>query len=176
MTAAFMTEAFELEPIGAPPQFAKLVKIYPEFLDMPGGNRSKSKAVTVNTERIINSLIRSVNREKYVRDIDRTGLADLWQPDHGGDCEDKALYFMQRLTEIRPIFFGSLRLAICELKRGPIHAVAIIESRHRDYVADPTLATYMVDWRRYPVKRWIMRQSHGHLWQTFNPKPEGEKN
>jgi len=175
MTTQFMEDAFELGRIIAPDQWTALVAQFPEFLQLGGAvRRTDAKTLTLALEKKINSMTRSINHYEYQRDIDRTGLADVWYPDRGGDCEDKALYLIQRLIEMQPEIAGSLRLAICELKNGPIHAVAVLETKDRDYVIDPTLATYMVDWRVYPVKNWVMRLGFKHLWQNFKPKKNGE--
>ncbi len=98
----------------------------------------------------------SVNRNRYVTDMDQYNVPEFWTEidSAGGDCEDYALK-KRRLLLDAGFPFDCLRIATCWDENGDYHAVLTV---------DTTQGTYVLDNRFSNVSSWVNLTQKGYIW------------
>lgn len=150
---------FKFGRVNAPPQWKQLLTIHLDLCATKEPAPCEFRRGRNQFE--LNKIVRFVERCTYTPDQGR----DKWRPDMNGDCEDKCLYLLREYQGHK--WFNSMRLAICKLHSGQDHAVLLFYTTDGTKVIDPTLSTMIVPWEIYPVEKWIIRHSHGYLWENF---------
>lgn len=159
MTNVHIDDAFSFGRIGPPDQWREV----PHTLraSFPPVKCSTYDRADINA---LHTIIKQIRYAAYVRDAGK----DVWEPNIKGDCEDKCLYLIQQYVGTE--MYNSMRLAICVLPNGQQHAVILLYIDANTFVIDPTLSIMAVPWEKYPVQKWLIRHSHGFLWENFKEK------